>query len=252
MTGDKQKTVYKYSPSNCLVLLLRLQCVFATCLGSTGTVTRFITSRPRLCPPPPFFFSRRAPGPPPHCVTSLSPVTRQHAGPLCHLSISQTSPWGASVTDFGAAAVCCLCLDSRPSPSTALPPQPLSSTPVPLPSPLCAVLYKYRLSEKCAYRNKWLPLSSVPYISLQAQRTATAATAANTPPSVCSSPEMCRAAMVAVKPNWIDRNQPELIIFEKLCRAPELCSKIYRLFILSAGQQNLFCPCVLSPPPPRN
>lgn len=75
--------------------------------GYTGTVTGFSTSCSLQCHP-----HVPLPVSPPFPVTPLlSLLTGQHAGPLCHLSISESTPQGASVTELGAAA-CCLCLDS--------------------------------------------------------------------------------------------------------------------------------------------
>lgn len=96
--------------------------------GYTGTVTGFSTSCSLQCHP-----HTPLPISPPFPVTPLlSPLTGQHAGPLCHLSISETAPQGASVTELGAAA-CCLCLDSGKA-----PPSPSVSS---LSPPLCLALF---------------------------------------------------------------------------------------------------------------
>ena len=117
----------------CVECVCSLRVCMCALEGYTGTVTGLGTSCSLQCYPhppnhPPSRLSpvRLTPTLLPPCDTpfSLSPLTGQHAAPLCHLSITETAPWGASVTELGSAARC-LCLDSgEVSPSLVTPVSP--------------------------------------------------------------------------------------------------------------------------------
>lgn len=114
MAGDVKSSLGTWHPQSsagyCLSFVLCLRCILSLCVHWRVTQGQWQDSTPAApcsaTPTPPLPIS------PPFPVTPLlSLLTGQHAGPLCHLSISETAPRGASVTELGAAA-CCLCLDS--------------------------------------------------------------------------------------------------------------------------------------------